>query len=366
MNTYKPNYATHPGEHLAEILEAREIKKSDFAKRAGITAKAVSQIINGKALYSTELALDFERVLGVDARLWMNLANNWQLFQAERKEEEKLANETTRAWLKRFPVADLRKLGIVSKGRKPQEIAEAILRFFNVSSPEAFADWMSARAVAFRKSAAYTESLEATSLWLQLAEREAITLETRTYDRERFREILDEVRALTVEDSQQIIPAMRAACSSAGVALVIIPKLEGTRLSGASWWFGNDRPLIALSLRYRTNDHFWFTFYHEAAHILLHGKKGIFLDSPEAFDAPDETEADTFARNLLIPQSHWNRFIATGNFYEASIRTFAQAEGIHPAIVVGRLQHENLIQKSWHNNLKENIAPKVNRPGIAG
>lgn len=358
MNTFKPNYATHPGEHLAEILEAREIKKNDFAKRTGITAKAVSQIINGKALYSTELALDFERVLGVDARLWMNLANNWQLFQAERKEEEKLANEATRAWLEKFPVADLRKLGIVSKSRKPQDIAEAILRFFNVSSPEACTAWMSTRAVAFRKSAAYTESLEATSLWLQLAERAAISLETQAYDRERFRKVLEEVRALTVRDSKQIIPALRSACSSAGVALVIVPKLDGTRLSGASWWYGNDRPLIALSLRYRTNDHFWFTFYHEAAHILLHGKKGIFLDSPDAFDAPDEIEADTFARNQLIPQSHWNRFIAIGNFYEASIRAFAQAEGIHPAIVVGRLQHENLIEKSLHNSLKETIVPE--------
>jgi HTH-type transcriptional regulator/antitoxin HigA len=356
MNTFKPDYAIHPGAYLAEILESREIKKNDFARRAGISPKAVSQIINGKALYSSELALVFERVLGVDARLWMNLASSWQLFQTERKEERKLANEATKTWLKRFPVADLRKLGIVPNTRKPQELAEAILRFLGVSSPESCSEWISSRAVAFRKSSAYNESNEATSIWLKLAEIRSATQDIPMYNRETFKKHLSDVRNLTRASFPGAIDRLQEICAKSGVYFVIIPKLSGIRLSGASWWLGNDRPMLAFSLRYGTNDHFWFTFFHEAAHILLHGKKGIFLDSQDDNDAPDEQEADTFARNSLIALGSWNSFIAGANFYEPAIKAFAASQGVHPAIVVGRLQHESRIEKSWHNGLKESIA----------
>ena len=364
MNTFKPDYAIHPGEYLAEILESREIKKNDFARRAGISPKAVSQIINGKALYSSELALVFERVLGVDARLWMNLENNWQLFHAERKEAAKLANEETRAWLERFPIADLRKMGIVSNTRKPQEIAKAILRFFNVSSPNSCSEWIAQRAVAFRKSSAFPESLEATSMWLQIAEREASAQNLPGYQRDKFKAAHDLLRSLTLLPINQGISRLKAACAELGIALVIIPKLEGIRLSGASWWYGNDRPVIALSLRYRSNDHFWFTFFHESAHLLLHGKKGIFLDGKDNSEAPEEREADAFAGDLLIPPKSWVLFVKANSFYEPAIKAFAKSLGIHPAIVVGRLQHEKLIEKSWHNGLKESIELPEGAPNV--
>lgn len=355
MNTFKPDYVIHPGEYLAEVLESRDIKKNDFARRAGISPKAVSQIINGKSLYSSELALTFERVLDVDARLWMNLASNWQLFQAERKESETLANESTRSWLKLFPVADLRKMGIVPDTRKPREIAEAILRFFNVSSPESCSDWIENRAVSFRKSVAFEESKEATAIWLQLAERNAVDLELPPYNREAFRKGLDLLRTCTLLNPQVVLERMKDECAKAGVAVVCIPKLKGTRLSGASWWLGNDRPIIALSLRYHTNDHLWFTFFHEAAHVLLHGKKAIFLDSQEAGVSAEEKEADLFARNQLIPLAQWNRFVARKAFFKNDILIFASEVKVHPAIVVGRLQHEKKIEQSWHNDLKESV-----------
>lgn len=364
MNTFKPDYALHPGEYLAEVLASREIKKSDFAKRAGISAKAVSQIINGKSLYSIELALAFERVLDIDARLWMNLANNWLLFQTKRKEEVKLANEATQTWLKRFPVADLRKMGIVSGTRKPQEIAEAILRFFNVSSSDSCSRWIAQRAVSFRKSTAFSESPEATALWLQIAEREAVALDLPAYQRDKFKGTFEAIRSLTLLPTVEAIPRVKTVCAEVGLSLVIIPKFEGTRLSGASWWFGNDRPVIALSLRYRSNDHFWFTFFHESAHILLHGKKGIFLDSKDNFVAPDELEADAFARDSLIAAKEWKRFVDGKSFHEAAIKAFAKLLGIHPAIVVGRLQHENLIEKNWHNSLKESIELPAGAPHV--
>ncbi len=47
--------------------------------------------------------------------------------------------------------------------------------------------------------------------------------------------------------------------------------------SGAAYWLG-DKAVIQLSIRFRTNDHLCFSFFHELGHILLHGKKETFLD----------------------------------------------------------------------------------------
>jgi HTH-type transcriptional regulator/antitoxin HigA len=120
------------------------------------------------------------------------------------------------------------------------------------------------------------------------------------------------------------------------------------------------RPLIQLSLYGKTNDKFWFTFFHEAAHILLHAnnkdeKKSVFLDDPNSIhsDNPQEREANEWAGNYLIPNSR-ARMLARLKT-KAAVVSFAQQIGVHPGIVVGRLQHDGLIQPSWMNNLKQSF-----------
>ena len=114
-----------------------------------------------------------------------------------------------------------------------------------------------------------------------------------------------------------------------------------------------------MSLRYKTNDHFWFTFFHEAAHILLHGKKEIFIDEPEGFDSDKENVANRFARNMLIPEDAYDQFKAGEAFHTADIKAFAKSIKLHPGIVVGRLQHDGLIDYSWHNRLKQRFELKI-------
>jgi predicted transcriptional regulator len=108
-----------------------------------------------------------------------------------------------------------------------------------------------------------------------------------------------------------------------------------------------------MSLRYKTNDHFWFTFFHEAAHILLHGKKEIFIDDIKSFHSQEENEANSFSRNILIPEIEYQRFVSKNTFYREDINSFAKKIQLHPGIVVGRLQHDNYIDYKWHNDLKE-------------
>jgi HTH-type transcriptional regulator/antitoxin HigA len=116
--------------------------------------------------------------------------------------------------------------------------------------------------------------------------------------------------------------------------------------------------LIQLSLYGKSNDRFWFTFFHEAAHILLHAnskedKKSIFLDDPNAAQTSDprECEANEWSGNWLIPAEHIA--ILPDLRTKAAVIEFARLIGVHPGIVVGRLQHDRLIVPSWMNDLKQ-------------
>ena len=355
-NRYVPDYAIHPGEYLEEVLETREVKKRDFAERAGLSVKAVSQIINGKALYSPEVALMFEKTLGIHAEVWVNMAEAYQLFQARKKDLERLKSESTREWVKKFPVADLKRIDVIPDTKKIEIVADSLLRFLGVSDPHTWEEYQRRRAVLYRRSSQFKEYEESTAVWLHLAGRKAEEIDTSPFDRENFRTVLQEIRSLTVLPTEDVFPKLQELCASAGIALVKVPELQGTHISGASYWLTQNKALIALTLRYKSNDHLWFTFFHEAAHILLHGKKAIYIDTDEGSDAgEEEREADKFAGNLLIPPTQYGTFVREGKFFAEHIQAFADRIGIHPGIVVGCLQHDGYIRFSWHNDLKEKI-----------
>jgi addiction module HigA family antidote len=145
-------------------------------------------------------------------------------------------------------------------------------------------------------------------------------------------------------------------CSRAGVAVVLVPAFPGAPVYGATRWLTSEKAMIQLSLRGRFEDHFWFTFFHEAGHILLHGKKDIFIEWNQGEDEK-ELEADQFARNLLIPLGAWQKFLSSGNCRSSeAVETFAAQMDISPAIVVGRLQHEGHLPHSHLNGLRRRLS----------
>jgi Zn-dependent peptidase ImmA (M78 family) len=145
-------------------------------------------------------------------------------------------------------------------------------------------------------------------------------------------------------------------CAKAGVAVVFVQELPNTDICGSTQWLTPAKALIQLSLRYKTDDQLWFTIFHEAGHILKHGKRHIFLETEQENQEADEEEANTFASNMLINRAEWRQFIARDTYRtKAGIQDFAQKAGIAPGIVVGRLQHEKLLPFSHCNDLKRHL-----------
>ncbi len=183
VNQFNPDYAIHPGEYIEEILEARDMKKQDFAKRCGVSTKYVSQIINCKSFFSSDIAVQFERVLGISAEILMNFVTNYQMFES-RKRDKKLL-ESKESWLKKFPSKELIKYNIIPQSDDVYEKADNLLDFFNVSSPNTWNNYYAKKAVSFRESPKFKYSLESTITWLRIGEKLSESIECNKFNKDK-------------------------------------------------------------------------------------------------------------------------------------------------------------------------------------
>jgi Zn-dependent peptidase ImmA (M78 family) len=145
---------------------------------------------------------------------------------------------------------------------------------------------------------------------------------------------------------------MKKKCALAGVAVVLIKEIPGAGVSGVAKWITKDKALIQLSLKYKTDDQLFFSFFHEAGHILLHGKRRVFVENGRQ-EGVEEREADAFAADFLIPDDQSRALYYLKN--ETAIVAFARALGIAPGIVVGRMQHDKLMPPAYCNHLKRKV-----------
>ncbi|MCY3657847.1 MAG: HigA family addiction module antitoxin [Caldilineaceae bacterium] len=351
---FQPDYTVVPGEIVSEHMEFMGMNQAELARRCGRSAKLISEIVNGKAPIEPETALQFEKVLGLDANIWLNLEASYRLFLA--REAEARAASDAEEWARQFPVSKLAARGMIDAPRSSADKVEQLLTFFGVASVEAWNRRYAEAHVAYRHSPSFKSKAPAFATWLRLGELQSLETQCDHFDDQRFRSVLARIRGLTRVPLNDALQEAARLCREAGVALVVVPLLPHTHLSGAARWVGPHKAVIQLSGRHKTNDHIWFTFFHEAAHLILHrvkNRSSIFLDEAVLKNGCEqERQANEWAGDFLIPQDVWQDFILAGEFVEASVSSFAADIGVAPGIVVGRLQYERFISKSLLNHLK--------------
>lgn len=335
-----------PGETIREILDDRGITQTDFAVRLGKSEKFVSQLVNGKASLTHETAIELDRVLGVPSSFWNAAEAQYRDILARRAQDQELAGQAE--WAGSFPLKEMAERGWIAQEVGPGDV----LGFFGVSSVEAYGEyWSSPRRLAARMSTAYTASTPAIAAWLRAGEIAAETVQTEPYSEAGFRQALQDLRTATRQPVNQWQTLMREACADVGVAVVYIPDLPKTRCHAVSWWATRSRAVIVLGLRYKTDDQVWFSFYHEAGHLLLDDRRHAQLCAPDV-DPAAETRADRFAADLLIPPDEYSAYRSAGRPTKATVQAFAESIGIAPGIVVGRLQKDGAIPYKQMNDLK--------------
>ncbi len=358
LYSFDPDYAVHPGKTLKEIIKGKNVSQTDLAMSSGLSEKHISRIINGKENISASVAVQFERVLGIPAEFWNNLGSNYSLQKARLEEKSRLQENVS--WAGKFPLKELTRRGYLNLGDSPAEKVGGLLNFFGAANDEAFSEKYQSysQAVAYRKSPSFKGSEESVLAWLRIGELKAEQLETAPYDKDTFKEALRKIRRLTVVHIREAWPKAVELCREGGVALVCEPQLPKTHLSGAAWWPRPDKAVILLSLRQKKDDFFWFDFFHEAAHIIKHGKKDVYIDDENLSMNDMEKQANRFAEDMLIPRQEYRDFVRREMFSygdSTCIEKFAKRIGVAPGIVVGRLQHDGIINWAWHNDLKRLI-----------
>lgn len=355
QNEYFPESVSAPGETLIEMLDDRSMTQTELASRTGRPLKTINEIVKGVTAITPETALQLERVLGVKAEFWNNREAAFRQYVAKKDEYERLKKRTE--WLSKFPVNDMAKLGWVRRFKQDQtaQVIE-LLNFFGVASPQQWHSSWKSMNLSFKRTSRFKNEQEATSAWLRKGEIEAREIQCESYDIVKFKAVLKELRALTQEsDTKVFLPKLVSMCAEAGVAVVLVPGIKGAPVCGVARWLSPNKALIQLSLRYKTDDHLWFSFFHEAGHLLLHSKKTIFVElnnSDSENHQELEGEANAFAADNLIEPKMLKEFLESSSFTKVNVKRFAQEAGVSPGIVVGRLQHEGLLPRSYLNDLK--------------
>lgn len=349
---FEPNWAIHPGATVADCLEEQGLSQVDAATRLGLSKKFVNDLIRGRAGIKPDTAHALSLVLGSTPAFWLRLQAQYEADRARHDAEGALAKRHTE-WLKQFPVGHMTKLGWVDPANTVISKIKALLRFFGVADRDAWQSLYEKRATAFRTSKAHAAQLGATTAWLRRAELLAQAAEVRPFDLEGFRTLLPKLRALSRrEDFLVAFEELREACAAVGVAVVFVPAPKGCRASGATFFLG-ERAVLALSGRHRTDDHLWFSFFHEAGHLVLHGRKLLVIEGLDTNDEAIEREADAFARDQLIPPDSAAKLPGLNS--PAKIEAFARRLGVSTGIVVGRMQHDGLIHHAAYHALKRKL-----------
>lgn len=301
LRKFVPPVEFHPGITLSEKLKEMGMSVKEFAVRTSKPEKTIFAVIGGKSSVTPDMAVAFENVTKIPAHFWLNMQRGYDEYIARQKRENHLSSAYE--WANLFPLKKMMELGWIPVVKTPEDKVKALLSFFQVSTQKAWEDYYLNQQlkVAFRISLNNTKEPHAISAWLQQGEIQATEMEVSDFSEKALREALPTMKDLCTRQPADFAQALQKECAKVGVKLVYTPCLPKAPINGATRWI-NDVPCIQMAGHPKGNDIFWFTFFHELGHILLHGKKDVFLEDIDYADKQKkkEEEADAFSSRILL------------------------------------------------------------------
>lgn len=353
----------HPGVFLEEELEARGLSQLDFADITGKSPRDINLIINGKLSITPDTAICLSDALGTSEKYWLNLESDYQAYKARLKRLHENPNRSaeisTKAKLyEKCPVREMVKRGWIETSSNIEVLASRFCDFFEIPSLDAEIEFNHAA----KRSGDYSEKLTPVQNgWMFRARHLARAAEVnQRFSAAKLRTCYSKLKLLTHESEEiRHIPKILA---EAGIRLVIIEPLPGSKIDGATFWLSDNEPVIALSLLRDRIDNFWFTLPHELSHVEHgEGKMEAIIDldlEAVTSELPDfEKRANSDAAEFTIPEQKLREFIIRTDpyFLEAKILGFAALHKVHPGIVVGRLQHLGKVPYRNHRKFLEKV-----------
>ncbi|MBP2215107.1 HigA family addiction module antitoxin [Arthrobacter sp. CAN_C5] len=342
-----------PGDFLTEELEARHWSQNDFAQILGRPAQFVSEIISGKKEITRESAAQIGAAIGTGPEYWLNLQNSYLLWSQSQNDSirKDLDDVRLRARMNELaPVSLLLKRGVLT-GQSLAEQANELVDLFQIDHIEDTPRFLAAA----RRSNRDEGPTPTQKAWLACARKHAQRIQTSEYDPARLQRLAEQLSRLVLDPEK--FATLPAVFSAVGVRLVYVEAFPGSKLNGASFLLDGDtqQPVIALSGRGKRLDMVLFTLLHEVAHLVLgHVSPERIVIDEESSDEPAEKAADEKAGQWQIPGGLPTPPLAVRRGW---IESNAQRIGIHPVVVLGKLQRDKALD---YRTAMAKGAPTVN------
>jgi len=354
----KKSLVSPPGESIQENIDFIGMSQAELAERLGRSIPKLNELIKGKAPITKDTAIKLEYVLGIPASFWLNLERQYQeeLMQIEQLE----FLETCKDWITGFPITALKSMNLLPETSVKAETAEHLLKFFRVASPKEWAIIYKEESLAFKIELKHTTDPKAISAWLRIGELQAEQLNLAAFDKKLLTDSLPILQNIAYNQPENWLTEIQKVCASFGVAVVYSPCLSKAPIYGAARWIKNKTvPLIQLTDRKKDYNAFWFSFYHELAHIRYHNKSDIFLDGLDKIspDLEKEKEADEFASRMLIKDAVRAKIENSELSTRNAILQFSTENKIHSSVLISQLQRLGKI--AYNDVVAQKLKTKV-------
>jgi len=296
----KKSLLSPPGDTLQEHLDHIGMSQAELAARLGRAKEKTNDLIKGRERLTIQTAKQLEKILGISASFWVNLEQSYrqELHEIERLE----ALEQHRCWLEKFPIQTLQHLGYLPTSEDNTTLIDGLLEFFAVASPKGWENiYMSKKqSTHFFPSLHGTPDPYALSVWLRIGERRVEKLTLANFDKKRLKHWLADIRSVVNLESSNFPADLQATCAEFGLAVIFMPNISNIAEVGCTRWY-RDIPIIQMSEKWGLKKDFWRNFFHQIAHLLLHGKKEIFFENLEGIprDEQKEQASDNFALKAI-------------------------------------------------------------------
>lgn len=356
-----------PGDTLIETIEFRGMSQKELASRMGRPDKTINEIIKGKAAITPETALQLQRVLGVPAEFWMERERNYRLELAAIQDSENLLNEEE--WAKNFPVREMIRLNWIDKHEDTVSLIDNMLSYFSVANTSSFHNFYEndLYSTAIKFASKDRQDTHALSAWLRKGDLQATEFRAANFRKSEFLDALQVIKNFMEEDDvNMIIGKILEHARDCGVKIVFTDQLSDVNVIGSARWL-NDHPLIQMRCRYDSVNQFWKTFYHEAGHIVLHGRKELFVDDAEfpKYMQPKEKEANDFYRKKIIGSVACDLIDHMEDVNHSAIVSCAEELKLHPSFVAHRLKFKKKISEKTVRSFDKPVVLKPDSWGVA-
>jgi plasmid maintenance system antidote protein VapI len=342
---YNPDWIPPPGATIKDLIARKNPRQLWSAIADHLGEAHAEMLLDGRAAIDSEVAALLASSVGLSVAFWLERERLYRAALVQRQCETELLGE--------LPLNEMRERAVISSARSHAETVAGVLDFFGAEAAQTCSEHIQQLPALLRQKSSRTIASRRGSLaaWVRAGELEAKRIDCSSWDPARLQEMVPELRRLTrVEDPQRYLPTLMQMFHNCGVAFVVLRPFDGCRARGVVAFPSCMKAMMLLSYRHLSDDQFWFTMFHEVAHLLFHSEDGTIVDDWDDSVTGKEVQADRFAADTLIPPEYHREL--EGLRGDRSIVRFARQLGVSRGIVVGQMQYRGVVGYEDYNHLK--------------